>query len=83
MNDQKNGPHDALIASFGNCLSGMSQLAYSPVQQGDPMGLYANALQNMFAVTPAKTKLDQAKSYVKEHGHNPGVLERWMRSRGK
>ena len=83
MSYQKNGPHDALMAAFGNCHGGMNQLAYSPVQQGDTMGLYANALQNMLAVTPAKTKLDQAKNYVKEHGHNPGVLDRWMRSRGK
>lgn len=87
------GQHDALMAAFGNLSGGMNQLnhgglgmnqlAYYAKEQGDALRLYGNALQNMLAVTPAETKLNQAKNYVKEHGHNPGVLERWMRSRGK
>lgn len=87
------GQHDARMAAFGNLsggmnqlnhgVLGMNQLAYDAKEQVDAMRLYGNALQNMLAVPPVKTKLDQAKEYVKEHGHNPGVLERWMRSRGK
>lgn len=65
---------DQMDGLLGKCLGQEQRMAAAYVP------LFSNMLMNAY-FSPIQRKLNAAREFIQDHPYNPGVLDRWLKSK--